>query len=107
MVQAIDNWAKHHAIPGFLSVGVSGFDITKCFELISLVGRVVEDGDEIGRVRRIEPISDPNEKLQASMMYHVGLPRNVVGYGWPIDFLGNAPEEIRDEMLPAFRRFFP
>ena len=107
VIQAIDNWAKHHAIPNLVSFGISRFQITSRFEIVSQEQRIVEDGDEICRVRRIEPISDPNEHLQATMKCHVGFARNAVGYGWPIDFLSNAHGEIRDEILPAFQRFFP
>ena len=106
VIRDIDNWAKHHAIPNLFSFGISRFQIISGFELVSLVESIFEDGDEICRVRRIKPISDPDEHFKARMMCDVAFTKNGPGYGCPIDFLTNACEEIRDEILPAFRRFF-
>lgn len=106
VIQALDNWGKHKAIPALLSFYVSQFTILNDgFEIISVNEKAFDDGDEIGRVRRIGP--NPDEKFAAGAMCHVGFSRSGPGFGWPIDFFDNAYREIRDEILPAFQQFFP
>lgn len=106
MIQAIDNWAKHKAIPNLLSFQVSKWQLMSRFEFVSQTDVAFEDGDEIGRVKRVEPIVDPEEHFRAGMMCHVCFSKNGPGQGWPIDFLENTYERIRDKVVPAFQVFF-
>lgn len=108
LIQAIDNWGKHKAIPALLSFHVTEMRIISNFEFVSSeVGRPLNDNDEICRVRRIEPVSDPEEHFRSLMMCHVGFSKNSPGEGFPIEFLENAHEFIRNSVLPSFYRFFP
>lgn len=107
VIQAIDNWSKHKANPSLMSFHISRMRVLTRFEIVSFQPTAFEDGDEVCRVRKLEPVSDPEEHFQTEMMCHVAFSKNGPGHGWPLDFLGNAYEEIRDEIVPAFEGFFP
>ncbi len=107
LIQAIDNWGKHKAIPALLTFHVTEMGIISNFEFVSLaVGRPLNDGDEICRVRRLEPIRDPDERFRSLMMCHVGFSKDGPGEGFPIEFLENAHRFIRNTVLPSFDPFF-
>lgn len=103
VVQSIDNWAKHKAIPGVLTFHVSGISIISNHEVTSATIRAFDDGDELCRVR---PLGDPKESFKAHLMCHVGLAKEAPGFGLPLDALGNSYEYIRDTVLPAFAGLF-
>ena len=107
LIQAIDNWGKHKAIPTLMSFQVSRMKVLTDFEIVSHMSGAFNDNDEICRVRRIEPILDPEEHLRSLMMCHVGFSKDGPGEGFPIEFLENAHEFIRNTILPAFQPFFP
>lgn len=107
IIQAIDNWAKHHAIPDLLSFRVSRIRMLTPYEIVSFSERAFDDGDEICRVRRVEAFANSEERFQALMMCHVSFAQNGPGQGGPIDFLQNSFELIRDSIVPAFAEFFP
>jgi hypothetical protein len=106
LIQFIDNWSKHKAIPGLLGFYVGRIVPVTSFEMTQVHFRAFEDGDEIGRARRIEPVTNPEENFKAQLLCHVSFSKSGPGHGYPIDFLERTYIEIRDEILPAFERFF-
>ncbi|MSQ31165.1 MAG: hypothetical protein EXR64_03945 [Dehalococcoidia bacterium] len=107
IMQAIDNWAKHHAIPDLMTFHVSRMRMMSSHELVSSNLGAFSGGDEICRVREIRPPGNPDEHYQAWMMCHVGFAKNGPGASTPIDFLENTFELIRDRVVPSFKPFFP
>lgn len=106
LIQALDNWGKHKTIPDLMSFHISRMQIVSNFEIVSFTGGAFKDNDEICRIRRIEPILDPDEHFRALMMCHVGFSKDGPGEGFPIEFLHKAYEFIRDAVLPAFEEPF-
>jgi len=108
LVQAIDNWSKHHAIPALMGFHISrGRLLSPGWEFVSFNQEgAYEHGDEICRVRRTGH-TDPQERFRSIMKVHVGFSKHGPGRGYPIDFLESAYESIRDQVLPAFAPFFP
>ena len=107
-VQAIDNWAKHHAIPGLIGFHISRLRLLSSdVEIVSHhFGEAFEDGDEIARVRWNDANRDTEKHLRMWMQCHVGFAKNGPGHGFPIDFLENTHNLIRDQIVPAFQPFF-
>jgi hypothetical protein len=103
VVQSIDNWAKHKAIPGVLTFHVSSMSIISNHRVTSAAIGAFDDGDELCRV---PPLGDRKESFKAKLMCHVGLAKEAPGFGLPLEALGNSYEYIRDTVLPAFSRFF-
>lgn len=105
-IQALDNWAKHKAIPNLFSFHVSRIrPLNRYLVLQQNVGAGFDNGDEICRVRPLPPY--PQERLRAYLMVHVGFAKVGPAEGAPLDFLENTYEDIRDTVFPAFRGFFP
>lgn len=106
VVQSLDNWGKHKAIPELMSFYVSRLRVVSpSFEIIATNERGFSDGDEVARLRRVRPTS-PDEKLRMEALCHVAFSRDGPGFGWPLDFLDNAYQTISNEIVPAFYRFF-
>jgi len=105
-IQAIDNWAKHKAIPNLMSFRVSHIRVLTRFEITSFEIHAFNDGDEMCRVRRVEPVVDPEEHFRSAMQVHVSFSKDGPGKGFPLDFLQNTHEFIHDTILPAFQPFF-
>ena len=103
IVQSIDNWAKHKAIPDVLTFHVSSISRRSNHQITSLQIGAFNDGDELCRVR---PLGDPKESFKAHLMIHVGLAKEAPGYGLPLEALSNSYEYIRDTVVPAFAGFF-
>lgn len=106
VIQSLDNWGKHKAIPEITSFYIGRLTVLSGYELIAFNTRAFEDGDEVGRVRRIGPRNDTNERFRTEALCHVGFSVDGPAYGWPIDFLENAYKTISNEIVPAFGRFF-
>jgi hypothetical protein len=108
LVQAIDNWAKHHAIPTLMTFHISGIRVLSGQEVISVNRGAFEDGDEVCRIRASDVLGpDGKEHFTAYLRCHVGFSKAGPAKGFPVEFLLNAHDFLRDGLLPAFQRFFP
>lgn len=106
-IQALDNWGKHKAIPGLLSFRVSRVIVlSSTWEVVSFKEGAFEDGDEISRVRRVEPARDPDEHFRTVMTCHVSFAKDGPGEGFAISYLENAHDFLKHAILPAFTGFF-
>jgi hypothetical protein len=108
LVQGIDNWAKHHAIPDLLTFHISSMRIVRGGPFVSINRGAFQHGDEICRVRSTGILeADGKEHLTAYMRCHVGFSAAGPGKGARIEFLLDAVSFVRDKLLPVFKPFFP
>jgi hypothetical protein len=105
VLQAIDNWAKHKAVPDLMSFYVGVIRPLTAFQLISFNAHAFDDGDEMARARWVGPSTGVDKRFRAQILCHVGFSKGGPGFGWPIDFLEGAHREISEEILPAFYPF--
>lgn len=103
VVQSIDNWAKHKAIPDVLTFHVSSMTLISNHQVTKARIGAFDDGDELCRVL---PLGDRKESFKARLMCHVGLAKEAPGFGLPLEALGDSHHYIRDTVLPAFAGFF-
>ena len=108
LIQALDNWGKHKAIPDLMSFRLSRVTVVSAsWEISTFQEGAFEDGDEIYRVRRVEPIPEPDESFKARVICHIGFSKEGPGEGAVIADLDHTVKFLAGGVLPKFEEFFP